>query len=312
MVEPDEVKQTTREFSTAQKGSVSMTEEPKPSSASTASGEQEHAAFTRKETASMAGTDPESARTASHKVEYRRTTGVTAREQTRPNLTSCICPGKQVPNNPTSFHADAASARQARLRFEATTRGTEPTAAEQVRSRLVTPVARTPPSSIESGHPTIASLRGDDRNTDRLKRADATDRETLGESPHLVHSHTLEPLPSDASLFFPEPIVGPSDEFVPPPWFLNEIKKICATESPTPTKSPIRFKLSQKAAEHNETVLERVGFDVGRLIQDSSSSTLGFGSEFRRVSELEPLQGKHPHVAQLAKLLTKGMHYVFH
>jgi hypothetical protein len=137
-------------------------------------------------------------------------------------------------------------------------------------------------------------------NTDRLKRADATDRETLGESPQLVHSHTLEPLPSDASLFFSEPIVGPSDEFVPPPWFLNEIKKICVTESPTPTKSPIRFELSQKAAEHNETVLERVGFDVGRLIQDSSSSTLGFGSEFRRISELESPLGKHPHFAQLA------------
>jgi hypothetical protein len=187
-----------------------------------------------------------------------------------------------------------------------------PTAAEQVRSRLVIPGTRTQSASIEGGHPSSASRRGDDRNTDRLKRADDTDREILGESPHLVCSHTLGPLPGDASLFFPEPIVGPCDEFVPPPWFLEEIRKICATESPTPTKSPIRFELSQTAAEHNATVLERVGFDVGRLIQDNISSTLGFGSEFRKVSELEPLLGKHPHFTQLAKLLTEGMHYVFH
>jgi hypothetical protein len=105
--------------------------------------------------------------------------------------------------------------------------------------------------------------------------------------------------------------MGPCDEFVPPRWFLERIKKICATESPTPTKSPIRFELSDQAAEHNATGLERCGFDVGRLIRDNSSLTLGFGSEFRRVSELEPLLGKHPHFAQLAKLLTEGMHYVF-
>ncbi|KAI2497797.1 hypothetical protein MHU86_16683 [Fragilaria crotonensis] len=121
----------------------------------------------------------------------------------------------------------------------------------------------------------------------------------------------MSPLPSDAALFFPEPLEGPCDEFAPPPWFLEGIKRICANESPTPTKSPIRFDLSDQAVEHNARVMGRVGFDVGRLIKENGSSTLGFGSEFRRVEELEPLLGKHPHFAQLAKVLTEGMQYVF-
>ena len=58
--------------------------------------------------------------------------------------------------------------------------------------------------------------------------------------------------------------------------------------------------------------LDQVGFDLGRLIRDNRTSTLGFGSEFRQVSELRPLLGQHPHIAQLGRLLTKGMHNVFH
>ena len=243
------------------------------------------------------------------------------REPTQPSNTTRIDPGKDLPlrsNSVASFHADAATARRARLRFEAAERGMKPSAAEQVRSRVVAPSARNHTPSLETSaltdgdQPTSASRRGDERNTSRLKLADKTDRETLGESNNLVDSTALGPLPSDASLFFPEPIIGPCDEFAPPPWFLEEIKRICATKSPTPTKSPIRFELSDQAAEHNATVLELVGFDIDRLIQENISSTLGFGSEFRKVSELEPLLGKHPHFAQLVRLLTEGMHYVFH
>jgi hypothetical protein len=295
----------------------------------------------RKGTASTAGTDPGSASTAGHTVDERRSLEVAKSGSSEPRSSAAGQPERNVselrrpamrlsrtgrpeegppirPNNIASFDADAAAARRARLRFEASERETAPSAAEQVRSRMVTPSSRrhtasseTPASATGSDQPTSASRRGDVRNTGRLELADKMDIETLGESHNLVDSHAVGPLPSDASLFFPEPVVGPSDEFVPPSWFLEGIKKICANDSPTPTKSPIRFELSDQAAEHNATVLGRVGFDVGRLIRENSSSTLGFGSEFRRVSELEPLLGKHPHFAQLAQLLTEGMHYVF-
>jgi hypothetical protein len=86
---------------------------------------------------------------------------------------------------------------------------------------------------------------------------------------------------------------------------------ICATPSEVPTQPPIRFEISEQASEHNEAVLRAVDFDLGRLVLENSSSTLGFGSEFRKVDELRPLLGRHPHFDRLAKLLTEGMHYVF-
>ena len=50
---------------------------------------------------------------------------------------------------------------------------------------------------------------------------------------------------------------------------------------------------------------------MGDLIQAHGSTTLGFGSEFRFVAELEPLLGKHIHFEKLADLLTNRMDYVF-
>jgi hypothetical protein len=207
----------------------------------------------------------------------------------------------------------------ARLKFKAAARDRKPSAAELVRSRVATaPVGQRQPSpwaaptSPKCDHPTSATRRGEERNAGRLEAADHVDREILGELlPNVVHPYEMSPLPSNAALFFPAPLEGPCDEFAPPPWFLEGIKRICANDSPTPTKSPIRFELSDHAVEHNARVMGRVGFDVGRLIKENGSSTLGFGSEFRRVEELEPLLGKHPHFAQLAKVLTEGVHYVF-
>ncbi len=58
-------------------------------------------------------------------------------------------------------------------------------------------------------------------------------------------------------------------------------------------------------------MLRTVAFDLGRLIREHGSSTLGFWSEFRKISELRPLIGRHPHFPRLETLLTKGMEYVF-
>lgn len=222
----------------------------------------------------------------------------------------------------TTFYADAAAARRARLRFESGARGPASTsAAEHVRYKLTHDRRRTPsqaergvlPATVEGqGRSTTSSRRGDERNANRLKVADAADRVTLGESPESVtRSCGVGHLPGDASMFFPEPIVGPNDEFDTPAWFLKAIRGICETPSPIPTKSPIMFEISEQAAKHNASVLGQVGFDVGRLIQSHESSTLGFGSEFRQVGELRPLLGRHPHFPQLEQLLSEGMSYVF-
>jgi hypothetical protein len=64
-------------------------------------------------------------------------------------------------------------------------------------------------------------------------------------------------------------------------------------------------------SEQNAELLKSVDFDLGWLILEHSSSTLGFGSEFRMVAELRPLIGQHPHFARLENLLTEVMPYVF-
>ena len=156
-----------------------------------------------------------------------------------------------------------------------------------------------------------AATRGDEQNAKRLREANAIDRETLGESQNVVRPPEPDHLPGDASLFFSAPAAGPCDKFAPPSWFLEAIKEICLTPSKVPTQSPIRFEVSERASEHNAEVLRGVDFDLGRLIRGHDSSTLGFGSEFRTVSELRPLMGRHPHFTRLEKLLTEGMHYVF-
>jgi hypothetical protein len=198
-------------------------------------------------------------------------------------------------------------------------RNIAPSAAERVRS-VMSPSSRATQrlkdtSNHESAKGRVAqrlgaaATRGDEQNAKQLREADATDRETLGESRSLVHPPDY--LPGDASLFFSEPAAGPCDEFEPPAWFLKAIQEICATTSELPTKSPICFELSEQASSHNAEVLRSVDFDLGRLILEHSSSTLGFGSEFRKVTELRPLIGRHPHFTRLEKLLTEGMPYVF-
>ncbi|KAI2502043.1 hypothetical protein MHU86_12446 [Fragilaria crotonensis] len=217
----------------------------------------------------------------------------------------------------STFHSDAASARRSRLRFEAEGRGQQGTtsAAEHVRNRVTPRVTRSDRSALPLPEETKTTrlLRGEERNANRLKAADAADRTTLGESPSFTTRSrgSMGHLPGDAALFFPRPIVGPNDEFAPPDWFLMAIRRICKTPSPTPSKPPIRFELTEQAAIHNASVLELVDFDIGRLIRDHTTSTLGFGSEFRRVSELRPLLGRHPHFPNLEQILSEGMHYVF-
>ena len=51
--------------------------------------------------------------------------------------------------------------------------------------------------------------------------------------------------------------------------------------------------------------------NLGALIAAHQDSTLGYGSEFRSVTELTPLLGRHPNFVMLAEYLTSGMPYLF-
>ena len=63
--------------------------------------------------------------------------------------------------------------------------------------------------------------------------------------------------------------------------------------------------------EHNARILADANFDFTRLIPAHQGSTLGFGSEFRPLRDLELLLSRHPHFPFVARVLTSGMDYHF-
>lgn len=48
------------------------------------------------------------------------------------------------------------------------------------------------------------------------------------------------------------------------------------------------------AAQHNSNLLEEVGYDLGKFINQHQGSTISYGSELRPVNQLEPLLQHHP------------------
>ena len=184
------------------------------------------------------------------------------------------------------------------------------------------------------------------RNEERLRRADDVDRQVAGEFPvggnwsgtsgkttvgeaepvegsrsrlpvtqsrmeGRQHIGSGDHLTTDLAEFFPETTIGPDDSEEPQPWFMQEIVRLLKTATRTPSKPPIVFEVSVKAAEENARLLERFGWDLSKLIEAHSGSTLGYGSEFRTVEELTPLLKRHPNFPELSNLITNGMSYVF-
>ena len=178
-------------------------------------------------------------------------------------------------------------------------------------------------SATQSEERTVANVeRARRRNRARLETADTADQSTLGEcrkrGEWSVRNRegnraegTRHHLDARASTYFNKAIEGPDDAFVPPDWFLEAVRVIARTESPVPARAPLTFENNDEAAERNEVVLRSVGYDLEKLISENLGTTLGYGSEFRPITQLKPLIGGHPHFAELSRVLKFGMSYVF-
>ena len=81
---------------------------------------------------------------------------------------------------------------------------------------------------------------------------------------------------------------------------------------PTPLAPPFRFGTTPPDLAHNAGLLEAAQFDLAQLLPRHQRSTLGFGSEFRPVPDLEPLLGRHPLFPFVSGILSNGMDYEFH
>ena len=85
---------------------------------------------------------------------------------------------------------------------------------------------------------------------------------------------------------------------------------VAAAEPPVPQQAPFRLESTAEAAEHNAELISQESYDLSTLIGRHGDSTIGYGSEFRPVKQLETILAPHPHFEKLRHLLTVGMDYV--
>ena len=175
---------------------------------------------------------------------------------------------------------------------------------------------------IESSDQLAARLRTrrKERNQERLSKANTSDETIIGESTDsaVLGSRTTEQydsgktyLDSRVETFFPRPVVGPNDYFQPPPWFLRALRTIASTPVRTPDKPPFQFESTQEAAAANAKLLASFDYDLGIVIKKFTTTTLGYGSEFRPTEQLRSLIGRHPNFNSLKNVIDNGMEYVF-
>jgi hypothetical protein len=66
------------------------------------------------------------------------------------------------------------------------------------------------------------------------------------------------------------------------------------------------FKLSNKAAMHNLTVLRKYQFDLGKALEVNKDLPVGPGKEFKPPNVLHKIFGLHPLWSQMEAILTHG------
>jgi hypothetical protein len=169
--------------------------------------------------------------------------------------------------------------------------------------RPVTPTQTEIEDTYDSEHedlPTAAPnpSAAEARNEQRITEADHRDRNTLGKY-----------LPTDPNAFLPPPIPGPDDAFQPPPTFLQNLQTVFDATVPTPSMPDIFFDVHPTGLLHNSRLLANYDYDVTAFLESQSHTTVGPGSEFRPLDQLELILGSHPNFPELAELVTTGMPY---
>jgi hypothetical protein len=138
------------------------------------------------------------------------------------------------------------------------------------------------------------------RNESRIDSARKTDDKIISKY-----------LPSDPKSFITKTVTGPGDYFCPPPWLMEAISEVAAELEETPSEPPVSFAMNLDAAHQNSALLEEHGFDFDKFLSANDQTTLGYGSEFRPISQLKKILGEHPNFPKLDKILSNGMDYRF-
>ena len=93
---------------------------------------------------------------------------------------------------------------------------------------------------------------------------------------------------------------------VHPADFILSIEAILDTPVPPPVKSPIVYKMSTKAMNHNSRIFKYFDYDIDKLIEAFPNSDLSYSSKFRPTSILKPLLSKYYCWDTLCDFLNNG------
>jgi hypothetical protein len=118
-------------------------------------------------------------------------------------------------------------------------------------------------------------------------------------------------LPSLLDDVFNELVEGPDDDFEPPSWLLQGVQEVGGTAVQPPKAPPIKFKTDNKSLADNSGLLEKSGFDIAKLLDHFSDTTIGYGSKFRPTEQLQKIFGGQPNFGFFKETLEKGMDYFF-
>ncbi|KAL7525801.1 hypothetical protein ACHAXR_002849, partial [Thalassiosira sp. AJA248-18] len=91
--------------------------------------------------------------------------------------------------------------------------------------------------------------------------------------------------------------------------FYESVEYLAESTVPVPCDTSLQFEFSMDAATHNSNLLEDVGYDLGKFIDQHPGSTISYGSELRPLDQLQPLLQHHPSYERFAYNHLNGIDY---
>jgi len=104
-------------------------------------------------------------------------------------------------------------------------------------------------------------------------------------------------------------LIGPSmiepKEYWPED-LLGIIRSILSHKCPCPARPEFAFEMTEEAALKNYFIMKKNNFDLAKALTQQKNSPLGFGSEFKPPSIIEPLFHLHPNWNHVKSILSNG------
>jgi hypothetical protein len=112
-------------------------------------------------------------------------------------------------------------------------------------------------------------------------------------------------IPSLLDVVFDKLVEGPDNDFEQPSWLLQAVQEVASTAVQPPKAPPIKFATEDKSLADNVRLLENFGFNIAELLDHFDDTTIGYGSDFRPIKQLQKIFGGNPNFGFFKETLEK-------